>query len=553
MENMTIRDFLDDTVARYGQRPAQIFYRNGAWCTRTYSELRSRVLSVATAVRKSGFVPGKHNIALMLENCPEWQEIYLALVCVGLTVIPIDPKLKSGEVAHILTDSGAVGIFTGSRQLETLSAITASLDSSFKFICLDNVSNDAVVPNLSSYQPMVSMEVDSESGEWFKSTRPGEDTIASLIYTSGTTGAPKGVMLSHGNFTSDACAAVEAVQFNADDNFLAVLPFFHAYSFTGNFMLPLCVGACTSFVRSIKTVSEDMKISKPSILFAVPLLAEKIYAKIESGIRSNVIARILLAIGLGGVIGRKVVKSLGGKLRFIGIGGAPADKKVLVGLNRIGIPTLEGYGLTECAPLVAYPAISGFKPGSVGKVLSCMEYKIVEQDETGAGELCVRGPNVMKGYYKNQAATEEVVDSDGFFHTGDVVRADKDGNITICGRRKALVVNREGKNIYPEEIEQVVGRLPYVAESLALSYFAKGEAGERIGLMVEANDEACKPLGKTEQERDGNLISVIIRHCKERLADYKLPRKIVIRHKPFELTSTMKVKRIKYKGHLDDK
>lgn len=554
MENMTIRDFLDDAVARYGQRPAQVFFRNGAWTTRTYTELRSRVLSVATAVRNSGFIPGKHNIALMVENSPEWQEIYLALVCVGLTVVPIDPKLKAGEVVHILTDSQAVAIFAGTRQLETLRTITDSLDASFKFICLGDISSaEQDNLNVSSYQPMTSTEVDNASSEWFASTRPTDDTIASLIYTSGTTGAPKGVMLSHGNFTTDAKAAVEAVQFNAEDNFLAVLPFFHAYSFTGNFMLPLCVGACTSFVRSIKTVSEDMRVAKPSVLFAVPLLAEKMYSKIEAGIRSNPLARILLAIGLGGIIGRKVVKSLGGRLRFIGIGGAPADKKVLVGFNKLGIATLEGYGLTECAPLVAYPALNNCNPGSVGKVLSCMEYKIDDPDDTGAGELCVRGPNVMKGYYKNQAATDEVFDSDGYFHTGDVVRADKNGNITICGRRKALVVNREGKNIYPEEIEQVVGRLPYVAESLALSYFAKGEAGERIGLMVEADEEACKSLGGSEAERDGNLISVIIRHCKERLADYKLPRKIVIRHKPFELTSTMKVKRIRYKGRLDDK
>ena len=551
---MTIRDFFDNTVARYPQRPVQVFFRGGKWTTRTYDDLRARVIRASEAVRRLGVEPARHNVALILENCPEWQEIYLALACIGLTVVPIDPKLRPREVSHILRDSGAAAIFAGAKQFDALGQVVSELPLGGKCICV-NPGVTATGGGLLDYETLLAdTAVDAAAvANWNAATKPVDDTIASLIYTSGTTGDPKGVMLTHGNFAADALAASEAVNFNKDDNFFAVLPFFHTYSFTGNFLLPLCQGACTSFARSIKTISDDMRTLRPSVLLAVPLLVEKIYAKVNKGVRENIMARLMLAAGFGRTIGRKVIDSLGGRLRLIAIGGAPADRQVLKGLDRLGIPTLEGYGLTECAPLVAYPTLGNFRIGTVGKVLPCMEYKIVDKDESGAGELCVRGPNVMRGYYKNPEATAATIDADGYLHTGDVVRTDKDGNISICGRRKAMVVNREGKNIYPEEIEQVVCRSPYVAEALALGYKVPNETGERVGLVVQADDDACAALGETDEARDTALLAEVKRLCNEGLAEYKVPRKITIRHEAFELTSTMKVRRAAYAGSLDEK
>ncbi len=552
---MTIRDLFDRAVSLNTDRNAQIYYHAGEWKSRTYGELRSRILSLAHAFREFGFVPGKDNIAIMSENCPEWQETYLALAGVGITVVPIDPKLKSREVLHILNDSGAVAIFAGVKQIDTITEIINELPA--LKICVsmqdgDMVPRDGFPLRLEDYGKLMVKTVTDDDEEWFMANRPKDSTLASLIYTSGTTGVPKGVMLTHGNFVSDAIAAVEAVKFNKDDNYLAVLPFFHTYAFTGNMLLPLAEGGCTSFIRSLKTVSEDMKYCHPTVLLAVPLLAEKIYAKLDANIKASFVAKILFGIGLGGLIGKKFVKALGGKLRFIGIGGAPASREVLKGFTRVGIPILEGYGLTECSPLVAYPTLGNYRIGTVGRVLPIMDYKIADKDESGAGELCVRGPNVMKGYYNNPEATAAIFDDEGFMHTGDIVREDDEKNIEICGRCKALIVNREGKNIYPEEIEQVVGRSEYVKESLSLGYTVQDEVGERVGLIIEADDEACQVLGATEQERDEKLIAHIARICKEKLAKYKIPRKIVIRHKPFTLTSTMKVKRVKYNGTLDE-
>ena len=551
---MTIRDFFDNTVARYPQRPVQVFFRGGKWTTRTYDDLRARVIRASEAVRRLGVEPARHNVALILENCPEWQEIYLALACIGLTVVPIDPKLRPREVSHILRDSGVAAIFAGAKQFDALGQVVSELPLIGKCICV-NPGATATGDGLLDYETLIADTASdaAAAADWNSAAKPTDDTVASLSYASGTTGDPKGVMLTHGNFAADALAASEAVNFNKDDNFFAVLPFFHTYSFTGNFLLPLCQGACTSFARSIKTISDDMRTLRPSVLLAVPLLVEKIYAKVNKGIRDNLAARLMVATGFGKTIGRKVINSLGGRLRLIAIGGAPADRQVLKGLDRLGIPTLEGYGLTECAPLVAYPTLGNFRIGTVGKILPCMEYKIVDKDETGAGELCVRGPNVMRGYYKNPDATAATIDAEGYLHTGDVVRVDSDGNITICGRRKAMVVNREGKNIYPEEIEQVVCRSPYVAEALALGYKVPGETGERVGLVVQADDDACAALGETNEARDEALLAEVKRLCNEGLAEYKVPRKITIRHEAFELTSTMKVRRAAYAGSLDEK
>lgn len=556
---MTIRDYLDFSAKERPQAPAQKFFFDGHWYVRSYRELQSRVVKIASCVRDLRVTPGRHTVALILENCPEWEEIYLGLVSVGYTVVPMDPKLKPREVRHILHDSDARGVIVGAKQ--SAAVAEAAADGALASLKVCVVVGAGALPkawegcSVYGYGDVFSKAKDDEAARrWYEENRPEPETVASLIYTSGTTGAPKGAMLTHANFTSNADAAVKCENFRDDDTFLVALPLFHAFSFSFSFILALACGGCGCFVRSLRTVSEDMKILSPTTILAVPLMAEKMYAKIEEKLSASKVAKFLNAAGLGCVVARGVRKALGGKVRRMAIGGAPTSHAVLEGFAKYGIPAKEGYGLTECSPLVAWPSIDvKYKIGTVGVVLPCMEYKISDKDETGAGELCVKGPNVTQGYYKNPEATEAAFDGEGFFRTGDVVREDADGNITICGRRKALIVNREGKNIYPEEIEQVVGRCEYVAESLAIGYSVEGEVGERVGLIVQGNDETCGALGATDTEREMKLREKIMELCKKRLADYKIPRKLIIRKEPFLLTSTMKVKRASYQGSLDEK
>lgn len=554
---MTIRDYMDNAVKNYPDAPAQKFYENGEWRVRSYAEFQSRVVRASSLVRDLRITPVVHNVALMLENCPEWEEIYLGLVSVGYTVVPMDPKFKEREVHHILKDSAAAGIVVGAKQQDVIAkAIKMGLPE--LKVCV--VVGKGTLADFGEgckgylYEDAMAKAVDDEkSRKWYNDNKPGDESLASLIYTSGTTGVPKGAMLTHANFTSNADSAVQAEGFYSDDSFLVALPLFHAFSFSFSFILALACGGCGLFIRSLRTISEDIRILQPTTILAVPLMAEKMYTKIEDKLSASKAVKVMRALGLSFIVNRGVRKAFGGKLRRMAIGGAPTSVKVLEGFAKFGMPAKEGYGLTECSPLVSWPGKNvDYKIGTVGPILPCMQYKLVDKDSTGAGELCVKGPNVTQGYFKNPEATKEAFDDEGFFRTGDVARIDEKGNLSICGRRKALIVNREGKNIYPEEIEQIVNRMEDIAESLSLGYHVEGEVGEYVGLIVQPNEETFPSLGSTQQEREAALRDKLAALCKERLAEYKIPRKVIFRYEPFELTSTMKVRRGVYKGSLDE-
>jgi len=560
---MTIRTFFDTAVTQAPDAPAQRFFQDGQWTTRSYRALRERVVRAVSLVQELGIEPGRQQVALMLENSPEWQEIYLALACVGVAAVPLDPKLREQEITHILADSESVAIFAGAKSRDVVLRALADLPGVRAVIWVGEGDADAADGadgrTHRSYNACMA-QADAASlraaEAWLTVHAPHPGDIASIIYTSGTTGKPKGAMLTHANFTSNVAATVERVGFYPTDNFLNVLPLFHAFSFTANFMLPLGVRGCCSFVRSVRTIAEDMAVLQPTVLLAVPLMAEKLYARIAEKLKKSLLARGLLGIGLKRVISKKVIESFGGKLRLLGIGGAPTSLAVLKGFQEVGIPVLEGYGLTECAPGVAYPRLDAYVPGTDGPVLDNMQYKVVDTDAAGAGELCVKGPNVMKGYYKNPEATAEVFDSDGFFHTGDLVCLDSKKNVTICGRKKALIVNREGKNIYPEEIEQIIERCPLVRDVVVLGYRIGGESGERVGAIIVPDPDAVtvqdKGVPLSDADCEVRVREAVIEHCRTCVADYKMPRKIVVRQTPLERTSTLKVRRVLYAGSLDE-
>lgn len=563
--DMTIRTYLEDAVRLAPQTPAQRFFAEGVWVTRTYLQLQQRVAYGTAMVRHLGLNSDANPVGLMLDNGPEWQEIYLALACSGVPVVPLDPKLRPLELAYILRDSDAVAVFAGARLDNVLREVVR--EGLALRLCVwvgesSSATEESVVAldGLDCYRyetlhKEMSSTIDAKQA-WLDAPRPSEATVASLIYTSGTTGQPKGAMLTHGNFTANVADTCERVGFKATDNFLNALPLFHAFSFTANFILPLGVKACCSFVRSMRTVSEDMLILQPTILLAVPLMAEKLYARITERLKKNRVARVLLGMGLKALVSRKVIAALGGRLRLMGIGGAPTPLALIQGLQKVGIPVLEGYGLTECSPGVAYPNLKGYVPGTVGRVLSSMQAKLVDANAAGVGELCVKGPNVMKGYYKNPVATAEVFDQEGFFHTGDLVCFDAKQNITICGRKKALIVNREGKNIYPEEVEQIIECCPFIKDILVLGYTTNGEGGERVGVIAVPNLEILAgvhpKVAASDVAVEAFLREQIMAVCHGRIADYKIPRKIVIQHDPLERTSTMKVRRAIYAGTLDE-
>lgn len=547
---MTIRDYFDRAVSETPDAVFQRYHDGDRWCGRTYAEAFDRTLRALAVLQgvlppaAAGEAPAR--VCIMMENDPDWQLLYLAAAGTGLVVVPADPKLRATEIAHVLGDSGATCIFAGGRQRAVLEKAVAELSRPPVLVFDLELRIASVTPTALA----------AARARW-EAVRPAEDSLASLIYTSGTTGRPKGAMLTHGNFVANTEQTVARVPFEASDNFLNVLPLFHAFSFMGNFLIPMRMGATTSFVRSLRTVAEDMLELRPSVLLAVPLLAEKLHQRIESGLRKSLVASGMMKFALSRrFVSRRILERFGGRMRLIGIGGAPTSHETLRLFQSLGITILEGYGITECAPGVAYPSPRDYRIGTVGPVLPGIEYRVVGADETGAGELLVKGPNVARGYWNSPEQTARAFDAEGFYHTGDIVRVDKWGNLSICGRTKALIVNREGKNIYPEEIEQALEHAPLVKDVLVLGYRVGREVGEHVGCLLVPDEEAVRTHLKgrilTRDEIAKFIREYALGVCRASVADYKIPRKFQVSFEPLERTSSLKVRRVAYAGMLDE-
>ena len=561
---MTIRSCLEKLAKETPHSAALKYCRCKEWHTRTWAEFLSGVRAVAEAYGPAfALRPREEAVAIMLPNTPEWMEAYLACSGAGVAVVPIDPKLHNDEVAYILRDSRAAVVTTDKSHLEMMKAIAPDLPDLRAVVltdgadaCLDPIGGVAVC-DYEAIKAAPATKARSEGSDaWYAANVASEEDVASVIYTSGTTGRPKGAMLTHGNFIADIDGGLQAFGERVDstDSLLVVLPLFHAFSFCTNFVLGLFRGCTMMFVRSLYTIGEDVKLLAPSVVMSVPLLAEKMYDKIDASIKASRAARFLMCVGLGCLVKRRIVASLGGRLRFMIVGGAPCPVHVLQGYKRLGITVLEGYGLTECSPVVSIAGPKCARIGTIGQKLTNIEVRLADKNENGVGELQVKGPITMKGYWKNDEATKEAFDGE-WFKTGDLARIDEDGLISICGRKKALIVNREGKNIYPEEVENRIGADPVVSDCVVVGYTSGGVPGEKVGCVVHPNMDLLKARngGKDVAWEDAVKIAQDKVHAQcQDLADYKRVRKVVVAKEPLQRTSIQKVRRVAYKGTLDE-
>ena len=559
---MTIRGLLEAQAAARPGAAAMRFFADGAWRTRSYGETLKGVREVAEGYgARFALKPGEENAAIILGNGPEWVESYLAQVGTGAAVVPIDPKLHNEEVAYILKDAEVRVVTTDLRHLRMMMAIAKELPALRGVVVVDGVSKpgqkiDGRV-DVADYE---SLRV-AGGGAWYDAHVAKPSDIASIIYTSGTTGKPKGAMLRHSNFIADLEGAYESfgAPVGPSDSFFVVLPLFHAFSFSANFVAPFMKGASMCFCQSLRTVGQDIHDLRPTVICAVPLLAEKLHDKIESALAKSKAARFLMKIGLRGPVMHMVKMRLGGKLRFFITGGAPCPRHVLDSFKRIHVRFLEGYGLTECSPIVSVCPPEVIKVGTIGPAIKGIEVRLADKNEAGVGEIQVKGPIVMEGYFHNPAATEEAFDDDGkggrWFRTGDLASMDEDGFITIRGRKKALIVNREGKNIYPEEVEIMVAKEPCVQDVVVIGYTQGGDPGEKVGAIIYPNEDWFKDQngGKLPDwaEIEKTASKRAAEKCAE-LADYKRVRKWVVSREPLVRTSIGKVRRVAYKGALDE-
>lgn len=526
------------------------------WHFKTWSRFLQDVRETAEGyATRFGLKPREEHTAIILPNHPHWMVSYLAQAGAGVAVVPVDPKLHAEEVRYILEDAEVTVVTTDKAHLRMLMEIAPKLPKLRGIVIVDGVIFDGRKIAQADVVGLKSLMI-RDGGEWYDENDAQPSDVASIIYTSGTTGKPKGAMLTHSNFLHDIVGALQCfgAKITEKDSFFVVLPLFHAFSFTTNFVCPMVMGAQICFMQSLRTVVQDIKTLKPSVMMAVPLLAEKIYEKIDESLKKSKAASMLMKIGLRGPVMHMVKLRLGGRLRFMITGGAPCPHHVLKGFNRMHIRFLEGYGLTECSPVVSVCGPEVDAVGAIGKAINGIEVRLADKNESGVGELQIKGKIVMRGYWHNQAATDEAFDGE-WFKTGDLASIDENGIISIRGRKKALIVNREGKNIYPEEVENCIAKEPCVADIIVVGYTEGGVPGERVGAIAHPNEDwfAANNGGKMPpwEEVEKATQKAVQTRCAE-LADYKRVRKVVISKEPLERTSVGKVRRVAYKGKLDE-
>ena len=519
----------------------------------SYAELLDRVSRFGRALRRLGLEERDH-VAILAENRVQWGIAYLAAVTANMVAVPVDKSLQENEIITILHASGAKAVVYSETTRDTVLTLAHSARDLRVLVDMDLTEREG---RAHSMVEMIAAEPELGRGG-FPATDP--DALAILVFTSGSMGRAKGVMLSQRNITSNLTGMLSMIELYPEDRFLSVLPLHHTYECTCGFLCPLISGSSIHYARSLKTVVEDLQRVRATILLAVPLLYEKMYRRVTAALADHKLGAVLApslraAASLGEALGmpearrrvfRKVHEKFGGAIRIFIAGGAAPDPEVARGLRALGFTILQGYGLTETAPILTLNRLRKFRDEAAGLPLPGLEVRIAEPDAEGIGEIIARGPTVMLGYYKDEAATRAVI-RDGWLFTGDLGRFDADGFLHITGRKKNLIVARNGKNVAPEELEELVNRIPFVLESAV--YGARAADGdEEICVAVVANAEEfvrhAERLGTTvTPELVSQVIDREIRALNRKLPVYKQIRRIRIRETEFAKTTTQKIRR----------
>ncbi len=520
----TIPGLFRRSAERYKDHPA---VRNTADIPRepreiTYGELEELAERLAAGLETAGLRRGDR-VAIISRPRIRYAAAVLAVLKLGAWVVPLDPSFTADELTRLLKHAGVSHVFAGEAVFEKLDAYPAER------IDLDDAGG----------RTFDSLLVDGK----VEAAPPTPEDIAFLAYTSGTTGDPKGVMLSHGNIAADLINGTKVIPVFPSDVFLAIAPWHHILGLVACLILPLYGGAVALYTDDYRRTAELMKEHGVSIFVGVPKLYHAMYERLIGKISATALGRLMWR-WTPRLVGRRIKQKLsGGALRFFVSGSAPLNPSVALGFRRMGIGMMEGYGLTETSPVISVCDPFGRKGGSVGRPIPGMEARVKDPAPDGIGELLVRGPIVMQGYYQNETATRRAIDAEGWFHTGDLACLDESGEIFLKGRAKNVIVLDSGKNVYPEEIEWELGRIPYVEEVMVRS----GPDG--IEAIVFPNHERLTEDGILGRVRE--VIWDAVRRAQTTLAPYKRLRSIrqlVLVDQPFPKTSTLDIKRHLYDG-----
>ncbi len=556
-----LSELADRSAADFGDRPVmRTSVGDGKYKEITFNELRDKVHAVTRWLIARGIEPGDR-VAVLGENRPEWSMSYLGLQKAGAIAVPVDRLMTVSGIRHIIADSGSRVLFVSGQYMSTIEEMR-SVETLETIVCFDETSNDEAV----SFGEVISGTAGGEAR--FPERTLGD--LAAILYTSGTTGHSKGVVLSHGNIASNVASASRIFDIGPEDTFISVLPVHHSFEATCGFLLPIYCGSSITYARSLKSneIIEDIRNTNVTMMVGVPLLYEKMHQGIMRKVKQqgkDKLVNVLIAIvGLGEKLGLNLGKPLfkslrqkGGldSVRYFVSGGGPLDPTTAIFFNRLGLILMQGYGLTETSPITHVNPPWKVRHECAGDTMTDVECKIVDPNDQGVGEVCIRGPNVFQGYYKNDEATKEVMTEDGWFLTGDLGIIHKDGYLQVTGRKKNMLVTGGGKNVYPEEIEHHLLRNPYIEEVLVLGIPREKGMGDEVAALVYPNFEQVdlhfEELGTKPSDDDVfQLIKSEIKKAQKELADYKNIRRFRLVEEEFQKTSTKKIKRFLYRGDM---
>ena len=445
------------------------------WQSISWSQVAKKAAIVQAALKQENFSIGDR-VAIMLRNCPDWVIFDVAALGLGLVTVPLYTNDRAENIAYIIKDAGIkLLLIQNQRQWKELSRIDIIHESLQRVISLESITQENISGrNLIQMQDWINKNANSK----YQSLPDYADDLATIVYTSGTTGRPKGVMLSHKNILSNAYAALHCGEFFSNDVFLSFLPLSHALERTGGCFLPMMSNSKVYFARSIQHLAEDIQNVRPTILVSVPRIYEMIYSKVFSSIqkqssikqklfswaqkigwrrylhnagRSHWHWSVLFWPVLNWLVASKINQGLGGRLRYAIAGGAALNKSIAKFFISLGVPIFQGYGMTECSPIISVGRPEDNDPFSIGKALPGVETKITEE-----GELCTRSESVMMGYFNNKKATDKIIDSDGWLHTGDIATISNEGYLYITGRIKDIIVMANAEKVSPQDMEGAI-------------------------------------------------------------------------------------------------
>ena len=522
-----LKEMVELAENKFSERNAFCFERDGEEKSITFSQFANDIRALGTYFYSLGIKNSK--IALIGENSYEWIVTYFAAVNGSNVIVPLDKELAYGEAINLIKNSESCALVYS--DLKKNIAEECHNDEELKVEHYINMKDFADILEKG-------YELIDAGDNSFVDEKIDRERMCAIIYTSGTTGNPKGVMLSHKNLASDVVFSIRNLDVPLDT--VVVLPLNHTMGAMAGVLCQIHLGSCVYINNNLKSVLKDINKGRPRHMSVVPLFIETFYKNIWRNVEKQGKTKLLksmikvsnalrkVGIDLRRVFFKSVLDAFGGRLEMLISGGAPIDDLYMDGFDALGIQLINGYGITECSPIVATNRTKFYRSGSVGVAVPGVEVKIIDKTESGEGEICVKGDTVMMGYYKNPEATEEAF-VDGWFKTGDIGYIDDDGFIYITGRKKNMILLANGKNVYPEEIETLVLRIEGVNEAMVYG------ANTHIAVEIYAEDASMQDVIRKEIDK-----------INETLPTFKRLREIVFRDEEFEKTTTKKIKRFKY-------